>query len=427
MVPKFEQQGRFSAGVAAILINNPDGSVEERGIRLDPFVYSMKEIASIGKWDMLVRTEIERVRNLSSDTKRGGWVVSTRPAQQYWEDDPVHFLPGIGKVTSKTLKDMGIILIKDLLNTTSILTSVNHENSDHKPLTQKRLDKLHQKVKCLNICPGQCPFQPVDYRRFPNPYEARYGHEWQEHIKKTAALSGYVSIKELVLHMNEKSKKAFEGTKYENDFYFFHDALTQLTDKKCVEWMIEKNIYKHWLKPELTCNDVVSARSEDGVLLESQRYAGRMVGNSPELNPLDNSGFRDLRCSIALNVAATWHLPKNNNLKFSLATPAEITRTFLRIWDPANGVAPSSRRILEDVKKVLFSLRKIVEAKGHIVPGLVNRNGHRKPRSQSGYKLPGKKDTLVEMGIHSSIQSVVLDHYKAEKDLYFSKNRTQEK
>ena len=191
--------------------------------------------------------------------------------------------------------------------------------------------------------------------------------------------------------------------------------------------MQEINIYKYWLKPELTCNDVVQARNEDGVLLESQRYAGRMVGNSPELNPLDNSGFRDLRCAIALNVAATWHLPKNHNLKFSLATPGEITRAFLRIWDPTSGVAPSSRRILEDVRKVLFSLRKIVDAKGHIVPGLVNRNGHRRPRSQGGYKLSGKKDTLDEMGIHPSIQSVVLERYKEEKNLYFSEKNTEEK
>ena len=183
-------------------------------------------------------------------------------------------------------------------------------------------------------------------------------------------------------------------------------------------WMKEMNIYKHWLKPELACNDVVCAPDEDGVLLQSTRYAGRMVGNSPELNPLDNSVFRDARCAIALNVAAMWHLPKNHDLKFSLATPNDVTKTFLRIWDPANGVAPVSSRIVEDVKRVLTSLVKIVDAKGCIVPGLVNRNGHRAPRGVRTRKKSGQKTTLKEMGIHESIRGIVLERYRNEKQKF---------
>ena len=112
---------------------------------------------------------------------------------------------------------------------------------------------------------------------------------------------------------------------------------------------------------------------------------------------------------------------KKDKLKFSLATPKEVTRTFLRIWDPTNGVVPTSRRILEDVKRVLDSLAKIVEAKGQIVPGLVNRNGHRAPRSKCMHKLPGKKNTLSEMGVHQSIRGVVLDGYRKEKNLFLEK------
>ena len=74
--------------------------------------------------------------------------------------------------------------------------------------------------------------------------------------------------------------------------------------------MKEVGVYKRWIKPELGCNDLIQVMNEDGVLKQSTRYAGRMVGNSPELNPLDNSGFRDARCAIALNVAMTWKLEK---------------------------------------------------------------------------------------------------------------------
>ena len=173
------------------------------------------------------------------------------------------------------------------------------------------------------------------------------------------------------------------------------------------------------------CNDIVQVMGEEGVMQESTRYSGRFVGNSPELNPLDNSTFRDLRTTLNLNVAATWHLEKTDNLKFSLATPKEVTRAFLRIWDPANGVAPSSRRILEDVKKVLTSVSSIVEAKGKIVPGLVNCNGHRTPRKSTNLK-PGKKTNLKDMGIHDSIRDVVLQQHQVEKKKYLGDNESSQ-
>ena len=147
-----------------------------------------------------------------------------------------------------------------------------------------------------------------------------------------------------------------------------------------------------------------------------------MVSNLPELNPLDNSCFRDLRTAINLNVAATWHLPKENSLKFSLATPSAITKSFMRIWHPTNGCCPSSRRILQDVRRVLTSLATIVEAEGHIVPGLVNRNGHRAVSANGNRRdrLCRKKETLEEVGIHESIYGVVEEQYKEEKRSFFS-------
>ena len=50
----------------------------------------------------------------------------------------------------------------------------------------------------------------------------------------------------------------------------------------------------------------------------------------------------------------------------------------MQLYDPKRGVVPSSRGIIEDCEQVLQSAYTIVEAGGKIVPGLVNRNGHRK-------------------------------------------------
>ena len=293
------------------------------------------------------------------------------------------------------------------------------------PATTRRITtrKLHllKNLAVEKAHPGSCPHHVVDYHSFENLYKAWYGPVWEEKIKKATALAKYVCVKDLVLHIDKESRRAFAGTRYENDYLFYHDALTQLTDSQCVEWMKSVGIYDRWLKPELGCNDVVRVLGEDGLMQDSTRFKGRFVGNSPELNPLDNSLFRDLRTSLNLHVAATWNMEKSDTLKFSLGTPKEITRAFLRIWDPTNGVAPPSKRILEDVKKILTSLEAIVEANGKIVPGLVNRNGHRagtKSTDESTYVKTGKKTCLSEIGIHDSIRGYLLDRYREEKKKY---------
>lgn len=269
--------------------------------------------------------------------------------------------------------------------------------------------------------PGACPFGIVDYRRFPNPYIARYGEqEWENEIRKS--LSKYCCVKELVKHINEESRKAFLGTCFEGNYYFYHDALTQMTDSKCVHWMKAEGIYDHWIRPELGCNDEIYARNSEGTMAKNTRYKGRPVGNSPELNPLDNSCFRDTRTNLALNVAATWHLDKSDARKFSLSTPNEITRALERTWDPENGCAPSSDRILQDIKRIPKACLKIAANGGKIVPGLADRNGHRRAAGGNGNNRRFsfvQSRTLETIGIHHSIRELVTEQYENEKDRFF--------
>ena len=237
----------------------------------------------------------------------------------------------------------------------------------------------------------------------------------------------YYSIKTLICHIDNESRRSFKGTKFEDNYYFYHDALTQMTDLKCVKWMKEEGIYERWIKPELGCNDEVWAM-KDGELKKNTRYKGRPVGNCPELMPLDNSLFRDFRLNLSLNVAATWHLDKKDLKKFSLATPNEITRAMERLWDPENGTSPSGNRIIQDVKRVENSCFKIVENCGKIVPGLADRNGHRASNGRSDEVLVGnvpKQEyvsavTLEKMGLHHSIRDLVKVEYEKEKVNFFS-------
>ena len=53
------------------------------------------------------------------------------------------------------------------------------------------------------------------------------------------------------------------------------------------------------------------------------RYEAGLVGDSPELMPLDNNLFSDFSKALLDNVIATRHLPKGHPCKFSIVTPKE--------------------------------------------------------------------------------------------------------
>ena len=96
-------------------------------------------------------------------------------------------------------------------------------------------------------------------------------------------------------------------------------ALSQITDKRCVAYMKDKNYCGRYIKPELGCND-------------GTPYEGRLVGNSPELNPLDSSLFADLTHALTLHICLTDQLDKEDARKFSTATPAKIEHAIDRLW-----------------------------------------------------------------------------------------------
>ena len=91
----------------------------------------------------------------------------------------------------------------------------------------------------------------VDHRKHDNPYVSRYGEDgWERAIAVDIRRhQKVVCIMELVEHMYKTTKDFFKGTEYEvgGNYYFYHDALTQLSDKKTKQAMQEKGWLKHWL------------------------------------------------------------------------------------------------------------------------------------------------------------------------------------
>ena len=90
-----------------------------------------------------------------------------------------------------------------------------------------------------------------------------------------------MSINQLVQQIYDNTKKVFAGTVYEDDFSFYHDALSLMTSQSCKEYMIKTGFIDHWILPQNNLNS-------------QTKYENRPVGNSPVVMPMDSNLNKDL-------------------------------------------------------------------------------------------------------------------------------------
>jgi hypothetical protein len=90
------------------------------------------------------------------------------------------------------------------------------------------------------------PVSPAD-----NPYVARYGDDkWEEKIKQVSQMISYVCITDFVEHiLVQETKSLMKGTKHEDDWMFYHDALALMTAKDNNAWMKKKGHFERWILP----------------------------------------------------------------------------------------------------------------------------------------------------------------------------------
>jgi hypothetical protein len=207
----------------------------------------------------------------------------------------------------------------------------------------------------------------LDHRLAENPYLSLYGEEWEETIKRSASLGAYVSIADMIEFMVGESQRVMTGTHHEDDWFFYHDALSLMMAKETIEWMRKKDYLRRWLLP-------INQLSEDDKDLKN--FLHRPIGNSPEMMPWDCSLNKDIKDAVMRHVCYTCHLPEDDVRKFSLSTPKRGSWAFRQILDHEDG-APSSQRILQDIAKVFESMEKIRQAKGALIAGIGDRKGRR--------------------------------------------------
>ena len=200
--------------------------------------------------------------------------------------------------------------------------------------------------------------------------------------------------------------------------------------------MREKDYLKHWILPELDLNGEVIIADENGEMKINRYYKGKPVGNCPELMPLDNSLFRDFRTCFDMHVTLTSILHRTDPRRFSKATPKCITSSIERIWDPETGVSPPSNRIIQDILRMVENIQLVVEAGGAQVPGVCDRNGHRRiicagkndrrgRYDRSKMERDQEAEALDTMNLHADCKEVMMDFYNRVKSKYQGHHRSR--
>ena len=132
------------------------------------------------------------------------------------------------------------------LSDEAIFGIANAENKSHQipATTLKRFW-----TEAINAIPGTAPM-PIDHRKAINPYLSKYGEaNWEAEIQKHSIMSSYICITEVVKHIVTASAKLYKGTKYEKNWYFYHDALSLMTATATKEWMKKEKYFQYWLLP----------------------------------------------------------------------------------------------------------------------------------------------------------------------------------
>ena len=220
----------------------------------------------------------------------------------FWDGDEIEKLPGLGSKIAASLHSQDITTIADL----KLLSIINIEDiaisRKDTNLTITKLTKLKETSEKSQS--GACSHVVVDYTKMENPYEARFGENWIDKIKKVQLLPPYVCVTCLVEHLVNATKKVMCGTLYEGKEFFSHDALSLMTAHDTVEWMKEKDYYRYWLLLMLGCNDIVGE--------QKNFYAKPPVANSPEHMCLDMSLNKDVCECLCMHVSLTQDLDKDS-------------------------------------------------------------------------------------------------------------------
>ena len=310
-----------------------------------------------------------------------------------WDKDKLIRIPKVGETMEINLNNAGITRVFDLKNLPPAEITRLVNTSISCPSLEAAASKAQDSF------PGAFVDPVIDHRLHPNPYQSRYPDDFTERIRTSSAMKPFVCITRLISFILDECKRVMHGTIHEDDWYFYHDALSLMTASTTLNWMDSEtfngvSIRKKWLVPQKGLN-------------KGTPYEGRPVGNSPEFMPLDNSLNADIKRAHDLHCIITSKLHIKDPRKFSMRTPKLISRGILRLVESGDGEegVPCSERVMYDCDKALNSMWEVYKKGGAIVAELANRNGHRYRKEGTG--LHGGPRVKGEMDYAKWMQPMV--------------------
>lgn len=369
---------------------------DERGVlhgrRLPVWDYTNKWVVTITQYEQeCIPQQLNKIREGGSKRR---WVEGTRTVDEgMYDEDPVNKIRGIGKKARALLARMGIKTVRQFsrLRSSRIATLTKKRG-----ITRAKVKTWLEAARSAHV--GAYQPHVIDHRRAANPYESLYGDDWQTHIRKDVRTAGSVCITELIEHMDAETAAIYKGTKFEDSYFWYHDALSQLTCKRTREWLVEKDLLKRWLIPVGECN-------------VGTCYFGRPCGNTPEVMCWDCSLNHDVHSTVEFYSSLCRWVPKDHPLylqRFGKASTKVMRESYLRVLDPVTGVCPSSKRIVQDITKCWGKhLDLICGVRGAAVKDLGNRVGKRKlegVKKRGGKRV--KKDWKMLDDLHPDIVDV---------------------
>ena len=156
-----------------------------------------------------------------------------------------------------------------------------------------------------------------------------------------------------------------------DDWYFYHDALSQMTANDCRKWMIQQDYWKHWLLPIHGPPVAGNKKLNSGYNITDDNRDIFPPGNTPTYMPWDVALNKDLHDSVNNHCLLTSHIKDEDDpTKFSISTPVRGNRAYLRCLEGA----PTGPRINRDTRFFIDTALSIYKSKGALVEGLGSKN-----------------------------------------------------
>lgn len=324
---KYEQEARMCTGCVLELDADDEPKKDENGRflgrTLPMFNYSMKNIVTNKDYIKMFKITVREPHSIPKD-KAGGWIESTRKIGEVFKTDDISQVKGIGKKSKcrAALAEWGVNTVQEFYDCFYMKPQKRHNFA--KGVKGVSANKV---AKWVDVCGAATEGEPttIDHRSSDktNPWHSRYGgDEWKKKVMEHPNMTKIVNIRTMVTHMFNESAEYYKGTKYEDTWMLWHDALSLMTAEDTVQWMKEKGYHKHWILPENGLNDNVK-------YFKRQRPPGCNPGGMP----WDSSMNKYHDDVVWRHVAATHFLPFKDKKKFSLATPEDIYHAYSRVYD----------------------------------------------------------------------------------------------